>query len=337
VVVTPEDPAYVVANVAVERVGADPVQARAAAIAEGQRRALRQLVQRLAPQADPTRLPQLDDQRLQQLVRGVEFANERSGADRYSATLTVAFAPDRVRAYLGEAGITVGEAKGLTILVIPVWRNAQGVAPLEERNAWREAWERNAVQSDASSGLRAIVFRADDTDRRLATSEQVFVADVVVLARLAERYRTAVVVVAMLQGDAAGGMTVEGLRYDSSTGARSPLLKLEAVAPGGLEDAARKQLASLEDEWKAINAVRRDTQNTLDAVVPIRDLAQWVRLRQRLQGLPAVKRLVIRSLETERAEIRIEHYGTTEELQRALAVIGADLQREGTGWVLVAK
>jgi hypothetical protein len=338
VTVTPEDPTYVVGGVVVEKTGPDPVQARNAAVADGQRRALRQLVQRIAPQADSARLPPIDDQRLQQLVRGVEFGSERVSPDRYGATLTVAFVPDRVRAWLGEAGITIGETATMTMVVVPLWRTPQGgVSPLEERHAWREAWERTAPQS-AAPGLRFVVARGDENDRRLVTPEQIFVGDVGALAKIAERYRANVAVVAVLVGDPnAGTLTAEGMRYDRTTGARNPMLKIDGLGPGGLEDAARRQMAALEEEWKAVSSVKKDTQDALDAMVPIRDLQDWVRVRQRLQGLPGVKRLIVRALETDRASIRIEHYGTADDLQRALAAVGFSLQRDGSRWTLVPR
>lgn len=335
-VVTPDDPTFVVSGINVERTAADALQARNAAIAEGQRRALRMVIQRLAPQADAQALSQVDDRRLQSLVRGVETGGERTGADRYAATLTVSFIPDRVRAFLTESGVVLGDAAGLTVVIVPLWRTPQGVSPFDERTPWREAWERAATQSSVP-GLRLIVMRGDDTDRRLVQPEQIFVYDVAALSRLAERYRANVVAVALLTGDpSAGPLTAEGQRYDRTTGARDPMARADGLSMGSLEEAARRQLKALEDEWKAISVVKRDTQDTLDAQVPIRDLGDWVRVRQKLQGLPAIKKLTVRALEVERANVQIEFFGSADDLQRALAAVGLQLQRDGNRWVLVS-
>ena len=64
--------------------------------------------------------------------------------------------------------------------------------------------------------------------------------------------------------------------------------------------------------------MRRDSQDTLDVVVPIRALGDWVQVRQRLGAIPAVKSMTVKSLESDRAELRLEFFGSPEELQRTL-------------------
>ena len=95
--------------------------------------------------------------------------------------------------------------------------------------------------------------------------------------------------------------------------------------------------AKLDEEWRSVATVRRDSEDTLDVVVPIRTLGDWVQIRQRLGGVPAVKRMTVRTLEAERADIRLEFYGTPEELQRILAQAGLQLAREASEWRLQAR
>ena len=80
--------------------------------------------------------------------------------------------------------------------------------------------------------------------------------------------------------------------------------------------------AKLDEEWRGVAVVRRDSQDTLDVVVPIRALGDWVQVRQRLGAVPAVKSVAVRTLEADRADLRLEYLGTAEELQRTLAQAG---------------
>ena len=61
-------------------------------------------------------------------------------ANRYIATLNVVFSAEPVKAWLREGGISVAETVARPALVIPLWKGKNGVEPLDDRNAWRDAW-----------------------------------------------------------------------------------------------------------------------------------------------------------------------------------------------------
>ena len=101
-----------------------------------------------------------------------------------------------------------------------------------------------------------------------------------------------------------------------------------------LGDAARKMHAKLDEEWRGLATVRRDTQAALDVVVPIRALADWVQVRQRLGAIPSIKTVSVRSLESDRAELHLDYFGTAEQLQRTLAQAGLQLDKDADKWRL---
>jgi hypothetical protein len=68
--------------------------------------------------------------------------------------------------------------------------------------------------------------------------------------------------------------------------------------------------------------------------VPIRALGDWAQVRQRLGSVPAIKNIVVRTLEADRADLRLEYFGTPEELQRTLALAGLTLDRDASKWRL---
>ncbi|TBR30634.1 MAG: DUF2066 domain-containing protein, partial [Reyranella sp.] len=137
---SPGGTGYDVTGVEIDVSGADAVQARAQGIREARRKAFGLLVNRMVSAEDRARLPQIDDAQLENMVRGVEFVRERPAPGRYSATLNVVFAPDAVKSYLSGAGISGVETVPRPALVIPLWKGPAGVEPLNDRNAWREAW-----------------------------------------------------------------------------------------------------------------------------------------------------------------------------------------------------
>jgi hypothetical protein len=323
---------YAFTGIDVDVNAADAVKAREQGIQEAKRRASRMLVERLVAPEDRGRVPPLDDARLDNMVRGVEFVRERSAPNRYIATLNVVFAADLAKAWLSDSGVKVVETVSRPALVIPLWKGKAGVEPLSDPNAWREAWR---TLDTATSAVPVTVVRGDTTDQGAISAEEAYVGDVSALSRLNERYRAPTIVVATVEGDKdTGALTIGGIRYDTQTGARSEIPRVPVDGAGQLAEAAKKVHAKLDEDWRGIAVVRRDAQDALDVVVPIRALGDWVQVRQRLGAVPAVKSVVVRSLESDRAELRLEYFGTSDELQRTLAQAGLRLDKDADQWRL---
>ena len=97
-----------------------------------------------------------------------------------------------------------------------------------------------------------------------------------------ERYRAPTILVAIVEGDKdIGALTCRrhSLRHPDRRAQRDPQ---DRVDGDQLADAAKKVHAQVEDEWSSIATVRRDSQDAIDVLVPIRALGDWVQVRQRL-------------------------------------------------------
>ncbi|MPZ32967.1 MAG: DUF2066 domain-containing protein [Rhodospirillales bacterium] len=323
---------YTVTGVDVDVSAPDAVQARQQGITEARRKAAKTLVDRVVAPEDRARVMIPNETSLEGMVRGIEFVRERSAPGRYIATLNVVFQPDPVKAWLGQAGVKIAETVSRPALVIPLWKGAAGVEPLDDRNAWREAWR---ALDTAGSAVPVTVLRGDQLDQNAVTAEQLYVGDVSALARLNERYRAPTIVVAIVEGDKDGGpLTVGGLRYDAQTGARSEIPRTTVPDSAQLATAAKQIHQKLDEQWRSVATVHRDSQDTIDVYVPIRALGDWVQVRQRLGSVPALKSVVVRQLESDHAELRLEYFGTTDELQRTLASAGLVLDKEADKWRL---
>jgi hypothetical protein len=314
--------------------GPDAVQARQTAIREARQKAIKLLVERMVAAEDRAKVPPVNDQRLDSMVRGVEFARERTAGTRYSATIGVVFAAEPVKQWLGEAGISISETIARAALVIPLWKDKTGLEPLDDHNAWRDAW--TGLDTLASSVPVALV-RGDQLDQDAITVEQAYVGDVSALAHLDERYRAPVVIVAIAEGDKDGPIKLSGTRYDMQTGARSDLLSLTVPDASQLAGAAKQIHAKLDQDWRGLATVRRDQQAGLDVVVPLAALSDWVKVRQRLGGLPVIKSVAVRQLEADHADLHLDYYGSPEDLQKTLSQVGLQLDKDADKWRLQAR
>jgi hypothetical protein len=314
--------------------GADAVQARQTAIREARQKAVKLLVERMVSPEDRAKVPPVSDQRLDSMVRGVEFERERTAGTRYSATIGVVFSAEPVKQWLGEAGISIAETVARAALVVPLWKDSTGLEPLDDRNAWRDAW---SGLDTLGSSVPVSLVRGDQLDQDAITVEQAYVGDVTALSRLDERYRAPVVIVAIAEGDKNGPIKLGGVRYDMQTGARSELMPITVQDPSQLAAAAKQIHAKLDQDWRGLATVRRDQQAGLDVVVPIQALSDWVKVRQRLGGIPAIKSVAVRQLEADHADLHLDYYGSPEDLQKTLSQVGLQLEKDADTWRLLAR
>ncbi len=313
---------------------ADAVQARQQAIREARQKAVKLLVERMVSPEDRSKVPPVSDQRLDSLVRGVEFQSERPAGNRYSATIGVVFGAEPVKQWLSEAGISLAETVARAALVVPLWKDKTGLEPLDDHNAWRDAW---AGLDTLGTSVPVAMARGDQLDQDAITVEQAYVGDVTALSRLDERYRAPVVIVAIAEGDKDGPIKVGGMRYDMQTGARSELLSVTVPDASQLATAAKQIHAKLDQDWRGLATVHRDQQAGLDVVVPIQALGDWVKVRQRLGGIPAIRNVAVRQLEADHADLHLDYYGSPEDLQKTLSQVGLQLEKDADTWRLVAR
>ena len=172
--------AYTVSGIDVDVTAADALKARDQAIREAKRKAakLRLVERRTVATEDRGRVPPLDDARLDSMVRGVEFASDRSMGNRYVANITVVFAADQVKAWLSGGGIKSAETVARPALVIPLWKGNAGVEPLDDRNAWRDAWR---TLDSAGSSVPTTIIRGDQLDQNALSAEEAFIGDTAAL------------------------------------------------------------------------------------------------------------------------------------------------------------
>ena len=76
------------------------------ALAGGQQRALRRLLERLTLAADHRRLPNVAKNAIAELVEGIEVSEEKTSPTRYIATLGVTFKKGRIRSLLRGHGVS---------------------------------------------------------------------------------------------------------------------------------------------------------------------------------------------------------------------------------------
>jgi hypothetical protein len=337
------------ATVAVDATGSTIVEARNMARTDGQRRALAAVAERLAGGSTGAKIPKLDDNAITGLVASFEVANERMSTVRYAADYTFHFRPEETRRALGNPGPGnqgpgnqgrgVSEESGNKLVLVPVYQSAGPAKLWDDPNPWRQAWEK---QPGGDGAVRLVVPLGDAGDLAALDAEKARAGDGAALTAIARRNggEEAIVALAALRGPPAGpaGLDVTVRRYRAGQPVDSHAEKLTAN-PGESEDdllrrAAAAIVADIASGWKNDPTAQNDQEGTLTAILPITDLDDWLRARDRLAKLPAIRKVSLMALSRQQATIEIGYGGSIEQLKAALAEISLDLVRGDKLWRL---
>jgi hypothetical protein len=330
---------FTVAGVPVDATADTAAAAREVALAEGQRRALDILLRRLTLREDHGRLPQPADAHVAELVKALEIANERTSAVRYLAELTVRFNPEGVRSLLRLEGVNFAETVRKPVLVLPVYRIAGTPLLWDEPNPWRHAW---AARPPVGGLVPLILPIGDLPDIADLSAEEALRGDVDRLDAIARRYDVdgAIVAIAELGLDGASRLPVltvaarhhGGDAFAAAAGERRMVgaETLDALLP----QAVQAVVDDIEEAWKRDNLLRFDLQGTIEVLVPVGGIEEWVEVRRRLRQVPAIRHARLRSLTRNRAALALSYVGEARQLAVALGQQDLELEERFPAWVL---
>lgn len=324
--------AFTVRGIDVDVTAANPQAAKDQAIAEGQNRAFRLLLERLTQPADHARLPKADGT---QYVRDFSVDQERSSSTRYIATLSVRFNPAAVRKLLQGAGIAYAEPRNRVLVVVPVFKPAGGRAVLwDDPNPWRAAW--NGL---GGGGLVPIVVPTGDlTDIQTISAEQALAGNPAAMQTMGARWRTSDVLVAVA-APSPGGKTLD-VSLIGSPGAPKPFdsisyqLNEGETADAMLARAIRDIDRGIDTVFKQPNLLQFDRSSTLSTLVPLTGLEDWLTVRERLGRVAQVRRWELVSLSKAEAALVLHTVGEQEQVNAALANAGLRLDLGEGYWIM---
>lgn len=318
---------FLVEDIAVDATAGNAVAAREAALADGQQRALRTLLERLTPESAHAALPRPTANEVSFMVLGVSINEERTSAIRYVGNINVQFIPNAVTALLDQVGVTYA-VDSRPVLVLPVYRESADASAVlwEEPNPWRHLWA-----SRQSSGLVALQAPQGDLDDiTVIDVKRAIDLDMTALAILTDRYAAAETIVAQAtMGTGPNGEPVVALAATRGDGS-----VLTASVPGvagepqdaTLGRAADALNALLEGGWKQEALSYAGPTTALTVMVPIQSLEDWLTVRAKLQALPQIRDLQVQAISREGVQAILHYSGDLDGLATLLGDRGLGLE-----------
>jgi hypothetical protein len=351
-------------TVSVDATSDSAAKARDLARIDGQRRALNTIVDRLAGGPGKAKPPKLSDNQITDMVTSFEVANEKMSAVRYVADYTYHFRADALTKALQAAGVTItapnpanpgapaADAGGKPIVVLPVYQSGGRTVLWEDPNPWRQAWAERQPGSgpsgnaqSANATARLLVPMGDIGDMGAIDADKARAGDSAAFTEIAKKYAAdeALLMVAVQRsvGDRTGGERPAGLdvtvrRYRLGQPGETHADSIDSN-PGEAENAffgraVAQIVIDIDNGWKSAKTPRVDQQGSIVAVLPISGLDDWIKLRDRLTAVPAVRKVEVRSLSRQEATIEIQYVGSLDQFKGSLADIKLALEGGDPTW-----
>jgi len=333
---------FEVPDVAVDVTADSAKAAQVQAQAEGEQKALSMLFKRLTLSAYYDRLPKISAKSTSQLISDFSVKDEKVSSVRYIASMVYHFHAPAVRALLEQNHIPYAETTSKPVLVLPVYQAAGALLLWDEPNPWRQAWD--GLGRVGGKGLVPMVLPMGDLqDIRSIGAEQAIEGDVQRLQEITTRYETGDVVVAhgILRMDSAYGrpelevyLTRFGSALQENTVVKSFTTQDGEDINGLLARAVEQLKTQVEDNWKQDNLIQIGQAQMLPLQVRISDLKDWVRVRDRLNGVAIVRRADVVLMRQGEVHLNLNFIGDAEQLALSLDQADLMLWEEAGHWYL---
>ncbi len=339
---------YEVTDVVTDVTADSAAHARDQAVAQAQRAAFGQLVDRLGAGASVA--TKLSDDDIYTLVKNFEVQNERASAVRYIGTFTVQFKPAAVRALLGNRSANYSETPSAPVIILPVLNSNGHPILWEDKTKWRAAWETTL----RNEGLVPVIIPAGELDDIgiISTAEAVKGKNASLKA-LIDKYQAGGVAVATLNADLDkpdAVFKIDVAHYDAD-GDAMPVEHLTLPVPAdkaGLDSALVQAVKlvrhQLEKDWRQDAQVSHEAKNTpvsvagelpsggptthLMVTVSIENLAEWAQIKRKLDSIPYIDQTDVITLQRGSSSIELEFHGSIDALQVALLQQNLVLKRD---------
>ena len=327
-----------VIGVEVDVTAASTNAARDKARVLGERKAFRDLLERLTMRVDHSRLPELSSSEIAPYIRDFEVAREKASSVRYLATLNYHFKAHRIRDLLIELAIPFAETASKPVLVLPVYQAAGAQLLWDDPNPWRDSWE---SQPDMYSLVPTILPQGDLADIAAIGAEQAAAGDMQRLAVISARYQTGSTIVAhaiMKMDRGKPDLEVYVTRYGNENVEQS-VIKNFISGEGETLDLFLSRAASelkqqIEDNWKYDNLLQFGNRAVVAVTIRISGLEDWLQVRKRLANVAVVRSSDLVILSLDEVRVNLNYIGSPQQLSLALQQADLKLFQEGDGWIL---
>ncbi len=281
----------------------------------------------------------------EQLVAGIQIANEKRSRSRYMGDLSVTFDAQLIRAFLRGQQLPFVESQARPVLVVALWQNNQGQLISSSSNPLArvikgEHFQNNLVPfvlAELSSSQNNLRNDGAHRARRLANLDPELLSQIAANSGIedlliANARQTGPGVVRVLAKRVAmeNGFITSVVNMGSFEGTTSMSTGNNALA---LRSAVQKIAHTMQSKWKQAAIVREDERQSVIMTALYRSLSEWQTLRDALGSEALIEEARLDALSIDGALLTLTFLGSEEQLARRLAQKGIMLRNEDIGLV----
>lgn len=333
---------YAVQGVPVDVTSTDATSAKNQALMDVQVKAFFILVERLGSAEIAQGLSKFKPTDIAPYLKSLSIEQESSAPGRYIGTFTVRFLSDKIQKLLGGYGVHVPAQQASPILVLPVYRDANG-SQMWEDNPWRKAW----LDLRAEQALVPVIVPLGDLeDTGTLTVEDALNADPIKLEAIRRRYDAPSILVAVAEPAAGGG--IHAVMVGDTRLGRITFDKIYTAEDGSIGQsavlAAQRFHAVMMEKYKEneskaaadVAAAQNPaaSSQSMAVAVPFGSPTEWNGIRSRILSTPNVIGVDVSTLSTDGAVIRLMYTTSLPNLQANMRRTGLSLSQIGQSWVI---
>lgn len=332
-----ETSVFAVQGVAADVTDKDVATAKNKALFEVQMKAIVMLAQRLGNETFAAEIAKLEPKDVLPLLKSLSIEEEGTGPGHYIGKFTVRFIPEKVQRLFESYGVAVVSEQATPMLVLPIWKAAEGTQ-LWEENLWRTAW----LNLHAEQSLVPLIVPIGDLEDTAAiTAQDVLNLDPIKLEALRRRYGTRTILVAI--AEPAEGNGVRAMMNAESELGKITFDKIYTADPATLETsaalAASRFHAVMIDKYKSDKSRVQQVDSyavshSIPVAVPFTSPSEWNAIRSRILSSPGIIGVDVSTLGGDGAVIRLMYVGDLQMVQTSMQGTGLQMSQIGGNWVI---
>ncbi|MBQ3696237.1 MAG: DUF2066 domain-containing protein [Alphaproteobacteria bacterium] len=316
---------YKVENVQVAAERASALEAKEAALAEGQVVAFKRLITRLSP-GSASQLPQMTEESVLPYVLGVSIENEKTTATKYMGSISVEFNPTAVKEFLNTEQVTYLKTQAPSLLVVPEYVVNGVTQTLEGTNPLYQALKE---KRNFAPFYQAVV--PNGTEEELRLTKQGTGA----VATLLPTYGKEKVMILRLMHEGNDMWQISSSFYPSA-GMNGQVVRKRFRFGSGDQKMAAAQMADavfkdMENRWRSDRSSSLADKQTLYLRVPVDSLPEWLRLEQEMKTWTFFEEIALKGLFLPQILVEATYKGDEETIAQRLLEYGWRLNKDSTG------
>lgn len=319
-----EEPVFGAADIAIDKVAATAAEAQKIGVNSAAQKAFHQVLNRLlASNEDQDEFAATHSS--DAFTDFVHIKEEKSLEKRYIARLDFCFDAERMRAAMRNSGLQWAELKSPPILLLPVWKDPDGASAWLKNNTWIAGWNNAVDNYQGLVSLRRLPHSLAH-ERRFRGAD-LLAGDPIKLAAAARiaKAEQVMIVAAMLDYEGSKRIVDVEVQVFDKTGQpittilSQPDIVFSKIDNKPLDVTMQTILGRIEGSWHNANLINSGKAGYLLVDVPATSVKQWSDRLEALRQVAVIKKVTIRTLDSNGGSVLLALAGSREALQNALA------------------